>query len=107
MASQKVEDNIIREHITSRGGGIEIDCGPMGWDSVKVSAYINYLGGDMFGGIGNSCTHPNLLEEDEGIRDIAREARYILHEKLFGEGPTAGGPYNTYKQLKTRPVSAY
>ena len=104
---QSVEGNITRENITSRGGGIEINCAPMGWDGVKVSAYVNYLGGELFGKIANSCNNPTLFRESEGLQDIAREARYILHEKIFGGGSDAGAPYNTYKQMQKRNISAY
>ena len=47
---------ILREKITSRGGGIEISLSPYGYDDQKMTTYCNYLGGGMLGSIQNDCT---------------------------------------------------
>jgi len=41
----------LREAISSRGGGIEIDLTRFGFKGEKMSAYQNYLGGGMLGKI--------------------------------------------------------
>ena len=46
-----MEFKVIRQKITTRGGGVEIDLTPQGFDGHKMSAYQNYLGGGMLGGI--------------------------------------------------------
>ena len=46
-----MEFKVIRQKITTRGGGVEIDLTPLGFDGHKMSAYQNYLGGGMLGGI--------------------------------------------------------
>tara|TARA_R110000824_G_scaffold52616_2_gene145852 strand:- start:361 stop:639 length:279 start_codon:yes stop_codon:yes gene_type:complete len=47
---------ILREKYTSRGGGIEISLDEYGYEGEKMTAYQNYLGGGMVGGIGTDCT---------------------------------------------------
>lgn len=46
-----MEFTVLREKITTRGGGIEIDLTPLGFDGHRMSAYQNYLGGGMLGSI--------------------------------------------------------
>ena len=41
----------LRESISSRGGGIEIDLTTLGFKGHKMSTYQNYLGGGMLGAI--------------------------------------------------------
>ena len=51
-----IEENITREDFSRRGGGVELDLTAFGYEDEFLSAYQNYLGGGMLGGIGNSCT---------------------------------------------------
>ena len=46
-----MEFKVIRQKITTRGGGVEIDLTPLGFDGHRMSAYQNNLGGGMLGGI--------------------------------------------------------
>lgn len=46
----------LRQELGSRGGGIEIDLTTLGFKGEKMSAYQNYLGGGMLGGIQSSDT---------------------------------------------------
>lgn len=46
-----MEFKVIRQKITTRGGGVEIDLTPLGFDGHRMSAYQNYLGGGMLGSI--------------------------------------------------------
>lgn len=69
---------VIREDFSHRGGGIEIDLGPHGFEGEKMTAYQNYLGGGMLGSINNDCT----LEEwhcDDDLMDIAKNLRLYFH----------------------------
>ena len=67
---------IIRKEISSRGGGIEIDLTPFGYEGEKMSAYQNYLGGGMLGRILNSCT----IEMDEKLKEVADNLMRYFHE---------------------------
>lgn len=42
---------VLRVKVTERGGGIEIDLGPEGYDNHRMTAYQNYLGGGILGSI--------------------------------------------------------
>jgi len=50
MAKQiELSEVVLRQEISSRGGGIEIDLSRFGFKGQKMSAYQNYLGGGMLG----------------------------------------------------------
>jgi len=78
----KIKNSVIREKYTSRGGGIEIDLTQYGYTDEKMSAYQNYLGGGMSGGVANDCTIKNW-ENDMDLIDIAFELK-ILYCKRSG-----------------------
>ena len=42
-----ISELVLREAISSRGGGVEIDLTRFGFKGQKMSAYQNYLGGGM------------------------------------------------------------
>ena len=64
------EDKIIREKITSRGGGVEIDLQEFGHNG-QMTAYQNYLGGGMLGGIASDCNIDNWKKLSYfGDRDV-------------------------------------
>ena len=46
----------LRQELSSRGGGIEIDLTRFGFKGQKMSAYQNYLGGGMLGKIASNNT---------------------------------------------------
>ena len=56
MKNLTFEPIILREKITSRGGGIEISLDDLGFIGEKMSAYQNYLGGGILGRVVNDCT---------------------------------------------------
>ena len=78
----KIKNSVIREKYTSRGGGIEIDLTQYGYTDEKMSAYQNYLGGGMLGGIANDCTIKDW-NNDMDLIDIAFELK-ILYCKRSG-----------------------
>jgi len=74
---------VIREKLSSRGGGIEIDLTPFGkkWEGEKMTAYQNYLGGGMLGGIANDCTFDNW-EDSKTLGVIATNLRMYFAERM-------------------------
>jgi len=83
---EKVVGAVIRQELTHRGGGIEIDLGVFtsSWEGEKLSAYQNYLGGGMLGAIQNDCTiegwqFTRLI--GVSLMDIAEELKMYMHEK--------------------------
>ena len=47
----ELSEVVLRQEISSRGGGVEIDLTRFGFSGQKMSAYQNYLGGGMLGRI--------------------------------------------------------
>lgn len=91
-----MEFTIIREHITSRGGGIEIDLTPHGVKGEKMTAYQNYLGGGMLGCICSDCTVSEWMLDDELLaisNKLKKHYAYLTCQE--------------YNETQDRPVSAY
>jgi hypothetical protein len=109
-----MEFKIIREHVTSRGGGVEIDLTPYGYRDEKMTAYQNYLGGGMLGKVCNDCTirdWQNVVTDKDfdgncsnELLTIAEELRKYLHSLT---NPDTKGEGRTYEQNQLRPTSAY
>ena len=74
-----ITENITREELSYRGGGVELDLTAYGYEDEYLSAYQNYLGGGMLGSIGNSCTiedwrmNEKLVKLAEQLRDYYQE----------------------------------
>jgi hypothetical protein len=77
----KLKSAVIREKYSSRGGGIEIDLTPYGYEGEKMSAYQNYLGGGMLGAVANSCTIKNW-QSDKDLIDIAFELKILFCQNM-------------------------
>ena len=60
----------MRQELSSRGGGIEIDLTTLGFKGQKMSAYQNYLGGGLLGSIQSSDTIRR-----ETLRDTVSDAK--------------------------------
>jgi hypothetical protein len=63
-----IAENITREDFSSRGGGVELDLTAFGYEDEYLSAYQNYLGGGMLGGVGNSCTVEDWRMDEKLVR---------------------------------------
>ena len=68
----------IREQISSRGGGIEIDLTSLGFSGVRMTAYQNYLGGGMLGRVMSDCTISDYAT-NERLSSIAEKLREYFH----------------------------
>ena len=56
MEALNFSEITIRQQLSSRGGGIEIDLSTLGFKGHKMSVYQHYLGGGMLGSIGVNDT---------------------------------------------------
>ncbi|QQS19825.1 hypothetical protein IPL85_06230 [Candidatus Saccharibacteria bacterium] len=77
----KIAENITREDFSYRGGGCELDLSAYGYEDEFLSAYQNYLGGGMRGGIGNSCTVEDW-QMDERLVRLAESLSEYYAEKM-------------------------
>lgn len=95
---------VLRQKISTRGGGIEIDLEPYGYEGHAMTAYQNYLGGGMLGAIQNDCTIDDWNDDSE-LQSIAEDLSRHFHELTrhdWDEWEDA-----TYEQNQNRPSSAY
>lgn len=78
----KIQDNILREELSYRGGGVELDLTEFGYEDELLSAYQNYLGGGMRGSIANSCTVEDW-QMDEKLLRLAEELREYFLQRMY------------------------
>ncbi len=98
-----VSELIIREKITVRGGGVEIDLTRKGFYNQKMTAYQNYLGGGMQGSIGNDCTVKDWKDNKKLVK-IARELAKYYFSCAYGESEELE---EAFELLQERSLSAY
>ena len=77
-----IQENITREEISYRGGGVDIELTEYGYEYEYPSAYQNYLGGGMRGSVANSCTIEDW-EMDEKLVRLASELRDYYEDRLY------------------------
>ena len=84
LTAENFEKHTLRADYGHRGGGIEIDLTPFGFEDEKMSAYQNYLGGGMLGRIcsSNTINRETMIVEaslQEQIDKIALELKKYFH----------------------------
>lgn len=77
-----IQENITREEISHRGGGVELDLTAYGYEDEYLSAYQNYLGGGMRGAVANSCTVEDWRMDEKLVR-LAGELREYYEDRLY------------------------
>jgi len=91
-------EHITREEYSHRGGGVELDLTPYGYEGHYMSAYQNYLGGGMLGAVDNSSTITNWMNVDELCQIAVALKQYYLEHSYHDE-------YN--EEFEGRAVSGY
>ena len=71
-----IQENITREEISYRGGGVELELTEYGYEDEYLSAYQNYLGGGMRGAVANSCTVEEWQMDEKLVRLAERLSEY-------------------------------
>ena len=110
MKEINFEAIVLRQEISSRGGGIEIDLTTLGFKDEKMSAYCNYLGGGMLGRI---CENNTIQAYDKVIstkkqlklEQIAEALKKYFHS-LVNPGEDEWESMS-YEQNQEMSVSAY
>lgn len=93
-----IADNITREQYSHRGGGCELDLTEYGYEGEKLSAYQNYLGGGMLGGIANDCTIADWQNNSTLVKLASELKKYYASNSYHDE-------YN--QDFEGRSISAY
>ena len=99
-----MEFKVLRQEVSTRGGGIEIDLTPFGYKGGKMTAYQNYLGGGMLGSIGNDCNISIDWAEDPKLVNIAKHLSMYFHGLTSPDDEYEGMSFEDRQNL---PVSAY
>ncbi len=73
----KIAEHITREEFSYRGGGCELDLTAFGYEDEFLSAYQNYLGGGLLGGVGNSCTVEDWRKDDKLVKLAGKLSEYF------------------------------
>ena len=99
---------VIRQQISYRGGGIEIDLTSLGYPGERMTAYQNHLGGGMLGRICSDCTmkrHKFIeLSVAQELDNIADQLKQYFHALTVHDDDFES---MTYEQNQRMPVSAY
>lgn len=105
---EKIKKNILRQQISTRGGGIEIDLTPFGFKGEKMAAYQNYLGGGLLGRI---CVNDTIrskpftdITDEAKLDKIGEELKRYFHSLTNPKGEWES---QTYEQNQNMPVSGY
>lgn len=100
---KKIEKSIVRQQLSTRGGGIEIKLDAFGYKGELMTAYQNYLGGGMLGRIMNDCTIRDFMQ-DEKLSKVAEELRKYMHELTNPDTEWEG---SSFEDNQNRPINAY
>jgi len=86
----ELSELVLREQVSSRGGGVEIDLTRFGFKGQKMSAYQNYLGGGMLGKIAanntiNAFDLPSTEKQQLKLDKIALRLKKYYFTLQYGE----------------------
>lgn len=105
------ESVIIRQEISNRGGGIEIDLSSYGFEGERMSAYQNYLGGGLLGSIqvNDTIRRQSLRDQqtettNEELDQIGEDLKQYFHSLT---NPDSEWESMSYEQNQIMPESAY
>ena len=104
-----IEQNILRQQVSHRGGGVEIDLTAFGFEGEKMAAYQNYLGGGMLGRVCSNDTiraNNSFVEESEAkkLDEIALELRKYFFNLT---NPDSEWESQTFLKNQLMPVSGF
>ena len=105
---------IIRQQLSSRGGGIEIDLAPFGFEGHKMAAHQNYLGGGLLGAVQVNDTIRSQVSnvrlqlrwshEFAALDSIGEELKEYYHNLTNPDTEWEG---SSYEENQKRPTRAY
>ena len=118
MEAINFESIIIRQELSHRGGGIEIDLSTLGFRGEKMAVYQNYLGGGMLGAIQVNDTIRNSRRDDNNTRkqlmysnkfkkldEIGEQLMKYMHSLTNHEDDEWEGA--SFEEGQERPTSGY
>jgi predicted AlkP superfamily phosphohydrolase/phosphomutase len=107
----ELSEVVLRQKLSTRGGGIEIDLSRFGFKGEKMSAYQNYLGGGMLGRV---CANDTIRSQSFYVLNDKQEAKLDkIAERLKRYFHDLTNPADqewenqSYEQNQKLPSSAY
>lgn len=111
MAKQiELSEVVLRQELSSRGGGIEIDLSRFGFKGQKMSAYQNYLGGGMLGRV---CANNTINAFDKPCTEKQQAKLDKITERLKRYFHNLTNPHDqewesqTYEENQKAPTRGY
>lgn len=109
MKAIDFESITLRQEVSSRGGGIEINLTTLGFEGEKMAAYQNYLGGGLLGSIQVNDTirrQTMLCDEDTAVKldEIGEQLKKYFHSLTNPDTEFEG---MSYEQNQNMPASGY
>lgn len=107
----ELSELVLRQEVSTRGGGVEIDLSRFGFKGQKMSAYQNYLGGGMLGRICandtiRSQSFYELTDKQEAkLNKIGERLKKYFHE--LTNPAEQEWESQSYEQNQKLPSSAY
>ena len=92
----KIKRNVTRIKLTTRGGGVEISLSAWGYKGHYLSAYQNYLGGGLLGGVANSSTVKNWEADQSLVRLATKLRQYFAQCMEIDLAECEGLPLSAY-----------
>jgi hypothetical protein len=104
---ENVISAIIREQISHRGGGVEIDLSNFGFKNGRMAAYQNYLGGGLLGAIqsNHNMNREFTKAQQKKIEKLSDILKRYLHDQTNHEDDE--WECATFEQNQMRPMSGY
>jgi len=103
------ENIVLRQEISSRGGGVEIDLTSLGFEGEKMSTYQNYLGGGMLGcvRVNDTVRANNSIVEENDTKKLDQIGEELKRYFFNLTNPDSEWESQSYEQNQKMPVSGY
>lgn len=108
---ERIPLTILRQEVSSRGGGVEISLDTFGFKGEKMAAYQNYLGGGMLGRILTNDTIRRQSLKAKSEKDAKKLDKIALALAKYFHNLTNHEDDEweaaTFEENQRRPASAY
>lgn len=106
---EKIKTSVLRKQITARGGGIEIDLTPFGFEGEKMAAYQNYLGGGVLGriAVNDTIRRETLTTTTKNAEKLDKIGLELKKYYYSLTNPEIENLEASFEQNQKMPVSAY
>jgi len=103
------ENIVLRQEISSRGGGVEIDLTSLGFEGEKMLTYQNYLGGGMLGCVcvNDTVRANNSIVEENDTKKLDQIGEELKRYFFNLTNPDSEWESQSYEQNQKMPVSGY